>query len=160
MITVYVWWFGAQLATVTLMLLTGQQELVLRRKPEYVGRHRKGAVENPFNWQADFETRLAVNLAAVVAEAEAEKAAKAALVAAVKEPTAEMPVPDLDSTVELYAHKGGVGRYAHLRTDELDAKAQRDQALADMGLILRHPWSTPLVDDDWDQAVMLTEVGR
>ena len=49
-----------------------------------------------------------------------------------------------------YLHSGGAGRYAHLRPAELDAKAERDQALADMGLLLRSPFSTPEVADIWD----------
>jgi hypothetical protein len=40
-----------------------------------------------------------------------------------------------------YRHGSGAGRYAHLRTDELDAKAERDRALTDMGLVLRSPWA-------------------
>ena len=55
-----------------------------------------------------------------------------------------------DLTAVRYAHNGGVGRYVHLRPAELDAKAERDQALADMGLMLRSPWSTPAVPDEWE----------
>lgn len=48
-----------------------------------------------------------------------------------------------------YLHNGGTGRYVHLRPAELDAKAERDQALADLGLMLRSPWSTPVEPDEW-----------
>jgi len=121
------------------------------RKPEYVGRHREGAVvvvEKSFNWQADFEARIAAKLAE-----------RKALVAAVKEKTQEMVVPDFDSDEGAYAHRSGAGRYNHLSPDELDAKADWEQLLAAHGLVLRSPY-TSLDADVWDQAVMLTEVGR
>ena len=137
---VMVWWFGANLATAALILLIGQPELELRhRQPEYVGRHRTDIQPEPaFDWQADFEARIA----AAIAE-------KKALTAALKEPTQEMFVPDWDSDEGPYVHSAGAGRYAHLRTEEMDAKALRDQKLADKGLALRSPWMTPVVEDVW-----------
>ncbi len=45
---------------------------------------------------------------------------------------------------------GGAGRYAHLRTDELDATAERVQMLVARGIRPVSPWGTPEVDDVWE----------
>jgi len=80
---------------------------------EYVGRHRTDLQPTPaFDWQADFEARIAANLAE-------RKARKAAL----KGPTQELPVAPVDSRVGPYVHSAGAGRYAHLRQAEMDARA-------------------------------------
>jgi hypothetical protein len=44
---------------------------------------------------------------------------------------------------------GGAGRYAHLRTDELDATAERALVLAARGIRAPSPWGTPVLDDVW-----------
>jgi len=51
-----------------------------------------------------------------------------------------------DLTAVEYAHSNGAGRYAHLRTDELDAKAERDRTLYDLGLALRSPRADEMAD--------------
>jgi hypothetical protein len=58
------------------------------------------------------------------------------------------PLPELKA----YNHAAGAGRYAHLRVAELDAKATREQALAERGLTLRSPWGTPAEVDEWEPA--------
>jgi hypothetical protein len=44
---------------------------------------------------------------------------------------------------------GGAGRYAHLRSDELDATAERALVLAARGIRAPSPWGTPVLDDVW-----------
>ncbi|MCI0689297.1 MAG: hypothetical protein L0Y54_18995 [Sporichthyaceae bacterium] len=108
---------------------------MLATADNYRGRHRPGLPPSVLSsWQADFETRIAARVAAVHA---------------LREPTQDLPIPDFDSDVDDYQHAAGAGRYAHLRLAELDWKAERDQALHDMGLILRSPWSTPEELDIW-----------
>lgn len=58
---------------------------------------------------------------------------------------------------EKYAHNLGVGRYAHLRSDELETTAERQMRLlakrpeVDLSL-LRSPFGTPELPDVWDEA--------
>ena len=116
-----------------------------RHDGEYVGRHRCRwwhslrlprvsvlPAEVLERYQADFEARIA----AMVVE---QKARRAAL----REPTQEIPVVDLDSGIGGYAHKAGVGRFSHLNPDELDAKADWERKLASRGKTPRSPWLTP-----------------
>jgi hypothetical protein len=117
MITVYTW-----LATaVTKALRFAGLRLV---RPGYVGRHRLERLAMPAG-----------------SPSEATEAARKAVL---KESTQETPVADIDSKVGRYRYKAGVGRYAHLRIEELDAQADRARALVD-----RHPWSTPALLDEW-----------
>jgi hypothetical protein len=110
----------------------------------YVGRHRPGCAVpdyEPFDWQADFEHRIA----AILAE---KKAAKAAL----KEPTQELLVAPVDSKVGPYVHHGGSAGYVHLRDAEMDAAADWAALLAEKGL--RHPWPTPADVDVWEEELI------
>jgi len=120
------WLAGAIPATSTLLWLIGRMD----RRDQYTGRHRADLLSTADIVQVGVELRSDV--------------------AATLDETQEMVLPDFDdSDVDDYRHPLGAGRYAHLRVDELDWKAERDQALADMGLTLRSPWSTPEELDVW-----------
>jgi hypothetical protein len=48
----------------------------------------------------------------------------------------------------------GLGRWSHLRTDALDATAERALLLAERGIRAPSPWGTPELDDVWDDALV------
>jgi len=68
---------------------------------------------------------------------------------------AELTVPlELVPVAELpaVAPKAGVGRYAHLRPEELDTTAERELRLAELGIIKpRSPWGTQEWADEWTE---------
>lgn len=64
------------------------------------------------------------------------------------------PIPDLvdpapGQPIRAYDHSIGAGRYAHLRTEELDSTAERELKLTALGLPLRSPFGTPEQVDEW-----------
>jgi len=134
------WLTGVGIALVhAVPMLRRNRHRVEPQEPEYVGRHRSGsAVPDyvPFDWQADFENRIAAHLA--------EKKAR---IAALKEATQELLVAPVDSKVGPYAHHGGSAGYVKLRDADMDAAADWAALLAEKGL--RHPWPTPHEADEW-----------
>jgi hypothetical protein len=97
----------------------------------YQARHRAGTTPPPLvHWLTAHRDRVTAWLA---------------------KPDDAMPmiVPDFDSDLGGYQHGNGAGRYAHLRQDEMDARAVRDQTLADKGLALRSPWGSEEWADVW-----------
>jgi len=117
-------------AVVTVVLLWNSRHRVEAGAGDegYVGRHRTDLQPTPaFDWQADFEARIAANLAE-----------KKALIAAVKEPTQEMFVPDFDGVVG--EHERGSTHYRRLSPVALRLAA---------GRVRRSTYGTPAVADVW-----------
>jgi len=117
--------------------------------PAYAARHR---APGRVSWLAEAtlhlrthadRARRAAYLRLMVIPAVAEESTWVAELAAT-EATDELDQPGL----------GGAGRYAHLRTEELDSTAERALLLADKGIRAPSPWGTPELDDVWEPALV------
>jgi len=117
--------------------------------PVYAARHR---APGRVSWLAEATTHLrthadrarrAAYLRLMVIPAVVEESTWIAELAAT-EATGELDQPGL----------GGAGRYAHLRTEELDSTAERVYRLAELGIRPPSPWGTPECDDVWEPALV------
>lgn len=94
----------------------------LRQAKTYRSRHRKGFTPPPLvHWMDDYRARI-THWIVTHAQPVPEDFVPEAVVAALREPTDEMFVPDFPSTV---TYGRGSGHYRDLRTASLDRDAER-----------------------------------
>jgi hypothetical protein len=122
---------------------------LLRRRPQapvYAGRHRQGGTRTPMvDWLTAFNARIAVWL---TANTDPDEFEPAAVKAALRTPTQDMPVPYFDSDIGTY-RRSGTDSYERLRPRALSAKVGLDRR----AIALRR--SVPLgpdTDDMWSAA--------
>lgn len=140
--------------------------LRLRKSTPYIGRHRPEGRRDVhwLGWREALEARIAhirataKDLAEPVTIGERGRIAafRREAVAALREPTAEMPVPDLDSDVTHYDKSAGKANYLRLRTSLLDAEvaALTDWPVVDLEALRVRSAVPTVADDDWYAAVV------